>query len=171
MNGIAAGGGLGLSLAADVRLASDRSISMTAYESLGLTLDSGTSFLLPRAIGISRAREMSATGTRLDARAAAEVGLVHEVVRPGDLLDAAGNLAARLATKPQGHMSATRKLHQGTGNNEYRRHLDAERDAISAAATAPHVAALIRDVAARAVRGRKARRIRENRPGPLSAAG
>lgn len=163
VDGVAARGGLGLALAADIQLASNRSMFLTSYESLGLTPDSGTSFLLPRSIGISQARQMFATGMRLDATFAAGIGLVHKVVRPDELPDAASELASRLAARPQLHMSQTRTLFWGADSGEYRRHLDAERDAISDAARTPQVAALISEVASRAVRSRAARRKRTGR--------
>lgn len=163
VDGVAAGGGLGLALCADVVLASDTALFLTAYEAIGLSPDSGASYLLPRVIGASRARAMSAVGLRLDATSAHDVGLVHAVVPSGDLHDAAKKMADRLATRPQGHMAASRALFRGTDPQDFRRHLDAEAQAIAAAASTPDAARLIREHAVRARRGAEAARRRAER--------
>lgn len=152
VDGVAAGGGLGLALCADVVLASDRALFLTAYEAIGLSPDSGASYLLPRVIGASRARAMSAVGLRLDAASAHDIGLVHAVVPSGDLTDAVRTMAARLAARPQTHMAASRALFRGADPHEFRRHLEAEALAISRAAASPEAARLIREHAVRAQR-------------------
>lgn len=152
VDGVAAGGGLGLALCADVILASDRALFLTAYEAIGLSPDSGASFLLPKVIGASRARAMSAVGLRLDAAAAHDIGLVHAVTAPADLADAVRAMATRLAARPQSHMAASRALFRGADPQEFRRHLSAEARAISAAASSPDAARLIREHAIRAQR-------------------
>lgn len=163
VDGVAAGGGLGLALAADIQLASDRAMFMTAYEAIGLTPDSGTSFLLPHALGMPRARAMSASGIRLSAPDAAELGLVQDVVHPTELAVTARDLALRLAAKPQRHMSETRRLYRGADPGAYRSHLDAETRAISAAAASAEAAQLIGVLAARSARSVAARRLRASR--------
>lgn len=144
VNGAAAGGGLGLALNADIILASERAVFVTAYETVGLTPDSGTSYLLPRAVGLHRALAMSATGQRLDAVSAERIGLVHSVFPPDALLNATRTLAASVASRPSDHMPATRRLHRGDGDDAYRRHLEAETRTIATAARGPEAARLIR---------------------------
>ncbi len=163
VDGVAAGAGLGLALAADIQLASDRAVFLTAYETLGLTPDSGTSLLLPLAIGMPRARAMSAAGMRVDAASAAAIGLAQEVVSPNDLPAAVRDLAKRLAAKPQSHMAATRRLYRGAQPDHYRRHLDAETLAITAAGASADARRLIHDLAARSARSAEARRRRASR--------
>lgn len=163
VDGVAAGGGLGLALCADVILASDRALFLTAYEAIGLSPDSGASYLLPRMIGASRARAMSAVGLRLDAAAAHDIGLVHAVVPSAGLPDAVRTMATRLAARPQGHMAASRALFRGADPEEFRRHLDAEARAISKAAASPDAARLIREHAVRAERSAAAARRRAER--------
>lgn len=152
VDGVAAGGGLGLALCADVILASDDALFLTAYEAIGLSPDSGSSYLLPRVIGASRARAMSAVGLRLDAASAHDIGLVHAVVPSAGLEDAVRTMATRLAARPQTHMAASRALFRGADPQEFRRHLDAEARAISAAAASPDAARLIREHSVRAQR-------------------
>ncbi|MCI9858768.1 enoyl-CoA hydratase/isomerase family protein [Microbacterium proteolyticum] len=163
VDGVAAGGGLGLALCADVVLASDRALFLTAYEAIGLSPDSGASYLLPRVIGASRARAMSAVGLRLDAAAAHDIGLVHAVTPSADLDDAVWTMATRLAARPQTHMAASRALFRGADPQEFRRHLDAEARAISAAAASPDAARLIHEHAVRAERSAAALRRRAER--------
>ncbi|MDQ1085123.1 MULTISPECIES: enoyl-CoA hydratase/isomerase family protein [Microbacterium] len=163
VDGVAAGGGLGLALCADVVLASDRALFLTAYEAIGLSPDSGASYLLPRVIGASRARAMSAVGLRVDAASARDIGLAHAVVPSAELPDAVRAMAAKLAARPQGHMSASRALFRGADPGEFRRHLEAEARAISVAAASPEAARLIREHAVRAQRSAAAARRRAER--------
>jgi len=149
VDGPAAGAGLGLALNADLIVASDRAMFLTAYEAIGLTPDSGTSLLLPRAVGLPRATAMSTLGTRLSATEAHRLGMVHEVVAPDDLLPTATATARRLAQRPQAHLPATRALYRGLDIAGYRRHLDAETAAIAAAAATAEAAELILAFASR----------------------
>lgn len=90
VNGPAAGGGFALVLGSDIRLASPSAKFNAAFVRIGLSAcDVGTSWLLPRLVGASRAHELMLTGRLFDAEEAARIGLVLEVV-PGDgLLDRA----------------------------------------------------------------------------------
>lgn len=136
VHGAAAGGGLGLALNADVRIATPEAKFLTAYEAVGLTPDSGVSYLLPRVIGIGRATAMSASGRQVDAEQALSFGLVTEVVPAEDLASRIDALAGAAAARPQSHMSSTRRLLRGDADGAYARALDAERAALVAAASA-----------------------------------
>ncbi|GAA5092082.1 enoyl-CoA hydratase-related protein [Microbacterium yannicii] len=143
IGGAAAGGGLGLALNADVRIASPRARFLTAYEAVGLTPDSGVSFLLPRVVGLGRAAEMSALSGVMDAATAARSGLVAEVVET-DPAARAAELASSATGRSQAHMSATRRLLRGDTDGQYAAALDAERAALVAAAASTSAASLIR---------------------------
>jgi enoyl-CoA hydratase len=98
VNGPAIGGGLCLSLAADIRLGSDTAVFRAAGINNGLTASElGLSYLLPRAIGSSRAFEIMLSGRDVDAAEAERIGLVSRVVPGAGLLDAACELAERIA--------------------------------------------------------------------------
>ena len=104
VNGAAAGAGFSLTLAADVRIAAPTARFNAAFIRIGLTGgDCGSSWLLPRIIGLGLASEILLTGRFVDADEAARIGLVNRVV-PGDqLLDAALDLAdAMAANSPMG---------------------------------------------------------------------
>ncbi|MGF7121096.1 enoyl-CoA hydratase [Rhodococcus sp. BE178] len=99
VNGAAIGGGFCLSMAADIRLAAPEAYFRAAGINNGLTASElGLSYLLPRAIGSSRAFEIMLTGRDIDADEAARIGLVSRIVAQEDLLDDAFDLAQRIAS-------------------------------------------------------------------------
>ena len=104
VNGPAAGGGLALALASDVRIAGESARFGDAFVRIGLSgCDIGVSWLLPRLIGASRAFELLLTGRVIDAAEADRIGLVSRVVPDGELLDAALDVARAItANSPFG---------------------------------------------------------------------
>ncbi|HEX6419528.1 MAG TPA: enoyl-CoA hydratase-related protein [Acidimicrobiales bacterium] len=104
VNGPAAGGGLALALASDVRLAAPEARFNAAFVRIGLSgCDIGVSWLLPRLIGASRAFELLLTGRIVDAAEADRLGLVSRVVEDRPVLDAALDVADEiLANSPTG---------------------------------------------------------------------
>lgn len=90
VNGPAAGGGFALVLGSDIRLASTAARFNAAFIRIGLSAcDIGTSWLLPRIVGVARAQELMLTGRIFDADEAYRIGLVVELHDPAELLDAA----------------------------------------------------------------------------------
>ena len=90
VNGAASGGGLALALGSDIRIAAESARFNVAFIKVGLSAcDIGTSWILPRLIGASRAYELMLTGRFADAAEAERIGLVTRVVPDRDLLDAA----------------------------------------------------------------------------------
>ncbi|HXX45635.1 MAG TPA: enoyl-CoA hydratase [Candidatus Acidoferrales bacterium] len=79
VNGPAAGGGMSLALACDLRLASDKAMFKQAFAQLGLYPDLGATFFLPRIVGLSRASELFYTSERLSAEEAHRIGIVYAV--------------------------------------------------------------------------------------------
>jgi enoyl-CoA hydratase/carnithine racemase len=98
--GPAAGAGLALALACDIRIAAQSAILTTGYARIGLSGDYGISWLLTRLTGISRARELMFLSERIDARRAEALGLVNRVVSDAELRDAALLLANSMAQGP-----------------------------------------------------------------------
>jgi len=105
LNGVAAGAGCSLALACDMIIAAESSSLMEIFINIGLVLDSGSSYFLPRLVGSSRAFEMSTMGTKVTATEALEMGLVNQVV-PDTGLDKAvkiyTNYYAKAPTKAIG---------------------------------------------------------------------
>lgn len=97
VGGPIAGGGLGIAWVADVLLASPQARFATGFHKLGLSGDGGSSWWLPRLIGLRRAQEMILGGRIIDADTALEWGLVTEVLPDEDLLPRAEAVAAQLA--------------------------------------------------------------------------
>lgn len=100
INGTAVGAGLGLALACDLRVAAETATFATAFAAIGLTADSGLSATLVHSLGHARATELMLLGDRVDARQAAEFGLVTRVVPAEQVLETAQDLAHRLAAGP-----------------------------------------------------------------------
>lgn len=110
INGSVAGGGLGLVLAADYRIAAQRASFTAAYFRLGLTPDGGSSVFLERTIGAARTLELLLTNRRLGSSEAQAWGLVSEVVPDDQLLERAITFANDLATVPSYALRAARRL-------------------------------------------------------------
>ena len=100
INGVAAGAGCNLALAADLRIASDRASFIEVFSRVGLIPDSGGTWLLPRLVGMGRALEMMFFADPMDALTAERLGLVNRVVPHDDLMAQAKEWAARLAAGP-----------------------------------------------------------------------
>jgi 2-(1,2-epoxy-1,2-dihydrophenyl)acetyl-CoA isomerase len=110
VNGVAAGAGMALALACDLRVASDAATFSMAFVRIGLVPDSGASYLLPRIVGAANALELSLTGELIGAERALQIGLVNRLVPAGGLLVEAGALAAELAALPTVAMGLTKQL-------------------------------------------------------------
>jgi 2-(1,2-epoxy-1,2-dihydrophenyl)acetyl-CoA isomerase len=94
VDGVAFGAGLSLALAADFVLASPRARFCAAFARIGLVPDAGAMYLLPRQVGLARAKELAFSAREVDAAEALRIGLAHGVVE-GDLLTAALAFAAQ----------------------------------------------------------------------------
>jgi enoyl-CoA hydratase len=114
VNGPAAGGGLAIALASDIRLAAPNASFHASFIRIGLSgCDAGVSYLLPRLVGLGRASEIMLTGRRVDAREAAEIGLVNRVVPADSLIEQALSLADQIASNtPFGVWMTKRGLQQ-----------------------------------------------------------
>ena len=100
VNGVAAGAGLSIAMACDLRIAADTAGFNTAFTGVALSCDTGSSWTLPRLIGPTKAMELLLMPRTLDSQEALELGLVNRVVPADDLAVEAATLAGRLATGP-----------------------------------------------------------------------
>jgi 2-(1,2-epoxy-1,2-dihydrophenyl)acetyl-CoA isomerase len=110
VNGTAAGAGVGLVAMADLAVCGKSSKFSLAYTGVGLTPDAGTSFLLPRTLGMKRTMELLLLNRALTADEALEWGLVNSVVEDAQLLEEALRLADRLAAGPTQSFGRTKRL-------------------------------------------------------------
>ncbi|HEX2152653.1 MAG TPA: enoyl-CoA hydratase-related protein [Acidimicrobiia bacterium] len=110
VNGAAAGAGMGLALACDLRLMAESAFFLSAFIGLALIPDTGTTWLLPHHLGLSRAMELTFSNRRMPAAEALDLGLAVEVVPVDSLVERAMVRANGLTDGPTAAYVATRRL-------------------------------------------------------------
>jgi 2-(1,2-epoxy-1,2-dihydrophenyl)acetyl-CoA isomerase len=133
VNGPAAGAGLSLACACDIRIAADSATFVPAFINIGLIPDSGGSFFVERLLGYARAFEWMTSGRRLSAAEAHAWGLVSEVAEADRLSDRVAELAASLAALPTRGIGMTKRLFDGAGARTLDEQLELEAQLQSAA--------------------------------------
>jgi 2-(1,2-epoxy-1,2-dihydrophenyl)acetyl-CoA isomerase len=109
VNGIAAGAGMALALACDLRIASTSARFITAFAKLGIPGDFGGSYFLTRLVGTAKARELYFLSDRVGAKEAIALGLVNWLVEPEELAFRTQEIAARLASMPAAMIRAMKR--------------------------------------------------------------
>ena len=137
VNGPAAGAGLSLACACDVRLASDEATFVPAFINIGLVPDSGSTYLVRRLLGTARAFEWMSSGRRLTAAEAHAWGLVSEVVEADRLEARTAELADELAALPTRGIALTKRLFDHAEHTTLEEQLELEAQ-LQAAATRTH---------------------------------
>lgn len=110
INGPAIGAGLDLALMCDIRIASDRALFAESFVKIGIVPGDGGAWLLPRAIGMSKAAELSFTGDTIGPEEALRIGLISQVVPHASLMPSALALAHRIAANPVHALRMTKRL-------------------------------------------------------------
>ncbi|MFS3130210.1 enoyl-CoA hydratase/isomerase family protein [Nocardioides sp. Bht2] len=110
VDGIAAGSALNMALACDLVFASDRARFAQLFVHIGLSLDSGASWLLPRLVGERKARELSLLGEQVSATDALAIGMISKVVPHTELADTVTQVAIRLAGFNPAALAGTKKM-------------------------------------------------------------
>jgi 2-(1,2-epoxy-1,2-dihydrophenyl)acetyl-CoA isomerase len=128
VNGPAAGAGLSLACACDLRLAATSASFVPAFVSIGLVPDTGATYFIARLLGYSRAFEWLCSGRALSAADAHAWGLVAEVVGDGRLLARAADVAATLAALPTRAIGLTKRLLERAGLSSLDDQLELEAD-------------------------------------------
>ncbi|MES2154908.1 MAG: enoyl-CoA hydratase/isomerase family protein [bacterium] len=134
LNGVAAGGGLGLALVADARIANPQARLAASYFRLGLSPDGGATWLMPRLVGFQRARQFFFNNEVMDAEEAFVCGAVDELVPADKLLPRAIELARTWGAWAAHSRGATKRLLAASENHDFGTQLDLERGLIAAAA-------------------------------------
>ena len=109
VDGVAVGAGLGVALAADLVWCSQRARFSLIFVKRGLSLDFGTSWLLPKRIGLHEAKRLAFTGEIIGAPRAAALGIVNEVVPVDELDQAVDEMAATIAAGPPIALASTKR--------------------------------------------------------------
>jgi 2-(1,2-epoxy-1,2-dihydrophenyl)acetyl-CoA isomerase len=129
VNGAAAGAGAPLALHADFVIAGESAFFYFAFPNVGLAVDAGASWLLPRLIGSARATEALVLAERIPAAKALDWGMIYRVVPDVDLLAEAKALAARLAAGPTVSYGLIRQAVQAGWASDYETALRTEEEA------------------------------------------
>jgi 2-(1,2-epoxy-1,2-dihydrophenyl)acetyl-CoA isomerase len=128
VNGVCAGGGVGLALAGDIVLAAKSAYFVQVFgPKLGLVPDVGVTWYTPRLVGRARARALALLGDRLPAEKAAEWGLIWEAVDDDKLMETAHALAARLAKGPREGFAKIKEVLDASPSNSLEAQLELER--------------------------------------------
>ncbi len=126
LNGVAAGAGCSLALACDIIVAAEEAMLTEVFVNIGLVLDSGSSYFLPRLVGSAKAFELATMGSRIKGKEAYELGLVNKVV-PLDELDAAvKSFTDYYAKAPTRAIGLMKKMLNKSGNSSLDEMLDYE---------------------------------------------
>jgi 2-(1,2-epoxy-1,2-dihydrophenyl)acetyl-CoA isomerase len=134
VNGPAAGAGLSLACACDIRIASDTATFVPAFISIGLVPDAGGTFFVTRLLGYARAFEWLCSGRRVSSAEAHAWGLVSEVVEEGALPARTDELARELAALPTGGIGKTKRLLDRAASSSLEEQLEWESQLQGAAA-------------------------------------
>ncbi|MBI1182233.1 MAG: enoyl-CoA hydratase/isomerase [Alphaproteobacteria bacterium] len=127
VNGVAAGVGMSFALMGDMILAGRSSYFLQAFRRIGLVPDGGSTYLLPRLVGLARAKELSLMAEKLPAEKALAWGLINRVHDDDALMEEARTLAAELAAGPTVALGLIRKLYWNSPLNTYDEQLELER--------------------------------------------
>jgi 2-(1,2-epoxy-1,2-dihydrophenyl)acetyl-CoA isomerase len=127
VNGVAAGVGMSFALMGDMILAARSAYFLQAFRRIGLVPDGGSTYLLPRLVGLARAKELSLMAEKLPAEKALEWGLINRVYEDDALMGEAKKLASELANGPTVALGLIRKLYWNSPLNTYDDQLDLER--------------------------------------------
>jgi len=131
INGVAAGGGMGFALAPDLAIAAESAKFNMAYTGIAATPDGGTTFFLPRLVGVRKAMELSLLNRPLAAKEAFDWGLLNQVVADDQLAAEAEKLANKLAAGPTASYAKTKRLLYGSLQNSLESQLEEESRSIS----------------------------------------
>lgn len=141
VDGMAAAGGLGIAMACDIVMASERASFEWAYSKTALTGAESTTFMLPRLIGLRRSLELLFLNPRLTARQACDLGLVTSVHEVEPFGEEVMRTAHRLTLGPPRALAIAKELmNQAAGMDRLDDHLDREIDELSRAANGPEFA-------------------------------
>ncbi len=140
IRGASAGFGMSLVAACDLAIAAEDSVFSLAYCRIGTSPDGGSTWTLPRMVGLKRAMELALLGDRITPQQASDYGLINWVVATAQLDKMTNELAARVAAGPMDALARTKALLNGSSSAELGAQLAAEKLSFMAGVTGPEFA-------------------------------
>jgi 2-(1,2-epoxy-1,2-dihydrophenyl)acetyl-CoA isomerase len=138
VNGVAAGAGMSVALACDMRIGSEKTRFKVVFPERSLSPDTGLSYFLPRIVGYSRACDLIFTSRNVEAEEAFRLGLLDRLVPSENLLEEAFKLASRIAFWPPVAVQATKRVLQQSMESDFDEQLRNESFGLIMAGRAPH---------------------------------
>jgi 2-(1,2-epoxy-1,2-dihydrophenyl)acetyl-CoA isomerase len=126
VNGVAAGAGANIALAADFVIASTEASFIQAFVKIGLIPDNGGTFFLPRLVGLARATSLAMLGGKVPAQQAKDWGMIHDVAPAESLMEAAGAFARQLAGQPTRALGLIKRAFNSSLGNDLEAQLAVE---------------------------------------------
>jgi 2-(1,2-epoxy-1,2-dihydrophenyl)acetyl-CoA isomerase len=148
INRLAAGYGLALALASDIRIATERLRLRYAYSTIGLTGDGGINWTLPRLMGTARALEVALLAEDIHEEEARRLGIITKFVPEDRLVEEAQAVAERIAAIPTKTASAIKRMMYGSADSDLLVHLSVEHAALTDAAGTPEFSELLKTLIA-----------------------
>jgi len=133
VNGVAAGAGANIALACDIVIAGRSASFIESFAKLGLIPDSGGTWILPRLVGMARAKGLAMLGPKVSAEQAEAWGMIWQLVEDEDLMSTALGLAQQMATQPTRGFAFTKQAFAASAANTLETQLELERDLMRAA--------------------------------------
>ncbi|MFI5249709.1 MAG: enoyl-CoA hydratase-related protein [Gemmatimonadales bacterium] len=126
VNGVAAGAGANIALAADFVIASAEASFIQAFVKIGLIPDNGGTFFLPRLVGLARATSLAMLGGKVAAQQAKDWGMIHDVAPAEGLMEAAAAFARQLAAQPTRALGLIKRAFNASLGNDLEAQLAVE---------------------------------------------
>ena len=126
VNGVAAGAGASLALCCDIIVASENASFLQAFSKIGLIPDSGSTYFLPRLIGIQKAAALMMTAESISAHEAEKMGMIYKVYPQDDFEKESWNLVSKLSKMPTKALALTKKLLNSSVENSLEEQLKLE---------------------------------------------
>lgn len=128
VNGVAAGAGANIALACDIVVAAESASFIQAFCKIGLVVDAGGTFALPRLVGMGKAKALSMLGDKVSATDAERMGMIYQVKADDELLEHCQQMGRHLATQPTYGLSLIKRALNESLENDLDTQLDLERD-------------------------------------------
>lgn len=138
MNGVAAGAGMSLALACDMRIGSSESRFKTVFAERGLSPDTGMSYFLPRIVGYSRAADLIFTSRNVGGDEAYRLGLLDRLVEADSIMDCAREVAAQITGLPPMAIRSGKRVLQYNMDQDFHRALRTETAGLGYARRSPN---------------------------------